>query len=178
MEKKVKLRILQSLVAILGVIAFTPALCWAQAEINPDHFDSIPGVPTNANKAAADRAYGSFFLPFEIQCAGVKLTPGSYSLSIRQLGRQEIVRLRPVASGARGHALEVTATPQVSPEPSNGLLINRTSQRRTLTAIRLGQVGVTLFLHTGRVSMHADSMHTELIPVSLSASRAFAAIGN
>jgi hypothetical protein len=94
-------------------------------------------------------------------------------LSVRQQGRQDIVRLTPITNGARTQTVEVTTTPRGSPEASNGLVIDQTSQQRTLTAIRLGQLGVTLFLQTGRVSTNA-----ELIPISLSASRAFAAGGN
>jgi hypothetical protein len=168
----VKSKSLQSLLPVFILITFTPALCRAQAEINPDHFESIGSVATIAT-TAADRAYGSFFLPFEVQCAGAKLMPGPYSLSIRQQGRHDIVRLTPIKNGARAQSLEVTTTPQVSPEASIGLVIDRSSKQRTLTAIRLGQLGVTLFLQPARVSITA-----ELIPISFSGGRDFASSGD
>jgi len=180
LEEQVKLRILQSVAPILLVISFTPVLCWAQAEINPDHFDSPSNAATAASKATSNRnssqASGSVFVPFEVQCAGVTLTPGYYSVSIRQLGRRDVVRLTPMANGVRSHAIEVIATPQLSPEAPSKLRIDRINGRRTLTAISLERPGVTLFLQTGKEA--GTSMNTRLIPISTSASRALTAGGN
>jgi hypothetical protein len=176
----VKSRILQSVVPILLVVSFTPALCRAQAEINPDHFESVGTAAALEHKASSNanpsRAYGSFFLPYDVSCAGATLTRGYYSLSVRQSGRQDVVRLTPVANGVRAQAIEVTATPRLSPGAPNGLLVGRVNQRRTLTAIRLGQPGVTLFLQTGKAT--GASMLTELIPMSSSSGGVVPAGGN
>src|SRR5215472_14005880 len=178
-RSKVKSRILQSLLSIVA-LSFTPALCWAQAEISPDHFDSVNTVSAVARKATSQRnpvqAYGSVFLPYDVQCAGVTLTPGYYSLSIRQLGKQDVVKLTPIADAAHARSLEVTATPRLSPEAPSQLRVDRMNRRRTLTAISLEEPGVTLFLQAGNES--GAWKDTKLIPISTSASRAFMAGGN
>jgi hypothetical protein len=173
----VKSRTLQLVIPVLVVIALTPALCRAQAEINPDHFDGISSVAAVKNSAAASpspsRAYGSFFLPFDVKCAGVRLTPGYYSLSVRQLGKRNVVTLTSIAKSVGAQVVEVTATPRLIPGAPSGILINRVSEQRTLTAIRLEQVGVTLFLPAGKEA--GTAMNTELIPILSSPSPALVA---
>ena len=157
-----KSRILQ-VASILFVISVTPALCRAQAEIDPDHFDSPSDFATVAKSATSNhkpsQAYGSFFLPFDVSCAGVVLKSGHYSLSIQQAGSRDIVTLARVVNGIPGRALKVTATARLSTEGPSGLVVDRLNQRRTLTAISLQQLGVTLFLRPGKegvVSTNAD----------------------
>lgn len=159
---------LQLVVPILFVISFAPALCSAQAEVDPDHFDSPSNVSTVAKRATSNRspsqAHGSFFLPFDVACAGVKLTPGQYSVSIQQSGKRDVVRLVRTVNGVRAQALEVTAMPRPNAEGPGGLVIDRINQRRTLTAISLQQPGITLFLQAGKET--GISVNAELIPIS------------
>jgi hypothetical protein len=174
-----KSRTLQIAVPILLVIAFTPALCRAQAEIDPDHFDSPSDVSAVAKKAASlpnpSQAYASFFLPYEVTCAGVKLTPGHYAVSIRQSGNRDVVRLTRVAAGARAHALEVMAMPRLSPERPSGLVVDQTNHRRILTAISLQQPGVTLLLQPGKAK--GTSTNPEPIRISYSTNQALSPYG-
>ena len=175
-----KSSILQSLLRILVVISFTPALGWAQAEINPDHFDSVISVSAVPSKATSQRnlakASGSVLLPFDVQCAGVTLAPGYYSVSIRQLGKRDAVKLTPIANGVHVRPLEVMATPRLSPEAPSQLLVDRINGRRTLTAISLEKPGVTLFLQADKDSgVWKDE---RLIPISPSAGRTLMAAGN
>jgi len=115
---QVKSRILQSVASILFVIAVTPALCRAQAEIDPDHFDSPNTVAMDAKSATSNQepsqAYGSFFLPFDVRCAGVVLKSGQYSLSIQQSGSRNVVTLTRMVKGIPAQALKVSATPRLS----------------------------------------------------------------
>ena len=175
-----KSRILQSVAPILLVISFAPALCRAQAEIDPDHFDAVSDISKAENKATSNQtssqAYGSFFLPFEVKCAGVKLAPGHYSVSVRQAGRRDVVTLMRTVNGVRAQALVVKATPRWSHEAPTGLVVDHTNQQRTLTAISLRQPGATLYLQIGKEA--GTSMDAELIPISYPASRATAASGN
>ena len=174
-----KSRVLQSVVPIVLVVAFAPALCRAQAEIDPDHFDNISHVAavakTRTSNRKASQAYGSFFLPFDVTCAGVKLAPGYYSLSIRQLGRWDVVRMTRIVNGAPAHSLEVTATPRLTAEAPSGLVVDHVNQRRALTAISLQQLGVTLFLQPGKE--RTTSMNVEPIRISYSATQTFPANG-
>lgn len=173
-----KSRIFQSLVPILLVIAFTPALCLAQAEIDPDHFDGPSNASTVAKKATSNRnpsqANGSFVLPFDVSCAGVELTQGYYSLSIRQLGKRDVVRLTRIVNGVRGQVFELMATPRLNAEGPSRLVVNHVNQQRTLTAISLQEPGVTLILQPGK---EGTSRNAEPIRISYSASQAFPAHG-
>src|SRR5215467_7986820 len=76
-RRQMKSRRFQLAVPVLLVIAFTPALCRAQAEIDPDHFDSPSSVATVVKKTTSlpnpTQAYASFVLPYDAICAGVKL---------------------------------------------------------------------------------------------------------
>lgn len=159
---------LQLVVAILFVISFAPALCRAQAEVDPDHFDSPSNVSTVAKRATSNRnpsqAHGGFFLPFDVACVGVKLTPGQYSVSIQQSGKRDVVRFVRIVNGVRAQALEVTAMPRLNAEGPGGLVIDRINQRRTLTAISLQQPRMTLFLQAGKET--GISVNAELIPIS------------
>jgi hypothetical protein len=152
------------------VIAFTPALCRAQAEIDPDHFDSPSNAATVSKKATSlpnsSQAYASFFLPYDVTCAGVKLAPGYYSLAIRQLGKRDVVRLARIANGVPGHGLEVMAIPRLSKESPSGLVFDHVNNRRILTAISLQQPGVTLLLQPGKVE--GTSTNPEPIRISYS----------
>jgi hypothetical protein len=176
----VKLRILQSVAPLILVISFTPVLGWAQAEINPDHFDSPSNATTVAHKATLNRNQSpgedSIFVPRDVQCAGVTLTRGYYSLSIRQLGRRDVVRLTPMANGVPAPAIEVRATPRLTPGAPSKLIVDGNNRRQTLTAISLEKPGVTLYLETTKE--RGASMDTRLIPMSSSGSRALTAGGN
>ena len=174
-----KSRVLQ-LVPVLLVISFAPTLCRAQAEINPDHFDSLTNVSTVENEAMSNRnpsqAYGSFFLPYDVRCASTTLTAGYYSLSVRQSGKRNVIKLTPIVNGVRAQAVEVIATPRLSPQAPSGLVVDRNNQQRILTAISLREPGVTLFLQT--VKNPVVSMDAELIPLSSPASTGLPSMGN
>ena len=174
-----KSRIFQIAVPVLLVVAFTPALCRAQAEIDPDHFDSPSYVVTVAKKATPvpnpSEAYASFVMPYDVTCAGVKLTPGNYSLSIRQSGKQDVVRLTRIANGVRGNALEVVATPRLSTGSPSGLVFDHVNNRRVLTAISLQQPGVTLLLQPGKAA--TTSPNAGPIRISHSTNQAFSPYG-
>ena len=174
-----KSRIFQLAVPVLLVIAFTPALCRAQAEIDPDHFDSPSEVATVVKRATSvpnpSQAYASFFLPYDVTCAGVKLTPGYYGLSIRQLGKQDVIRLTRVVTGARARALEIMATPRMSTGSTSGLVFDHVNNRRILTAISLQQPGVTLLLQPGKAK--SNSTNSEPIRISYSTNQALSPYG-
>lgn len=171
-----KSRILQSVASILFVISVTPALCRAQAEVDPDHFDSPNTVATVAKSATSNRNVsqnsGSFFLPFEVACAGAKLKPGHYSVSIQQSGKRDRVTLTRIVNGIPVGAIEVTATPRLSARGPNALVVDRVNQQRTLTAINLQELGVTLFLQSGKQGV--TSVNAQPILVSYSAAQAIA----
>jgi len=77
-----------------GIVLAAPS-ARAQAEIDPDHFDSPNMVPfdrpqTKANSEAAVATFryeGRFNLPYTVHCNGKSLRPGRYSISLRADGK-------------------------------------------------------------------------------------------
>jgi hypothetical protein len=153
--------------SVLFLTTLKPFRCQAQAEIDPDHYEITSGEPVSqaGNGLAASRNAegfrGEFTLPFNVRCAGFTLPPGSYSLSIRSSGNSNVVRLIP-----KGSTVEVQA--RVSSRSSaygpSALVLARTGQERTLTAIRLKEPGITLYLEAQQ--KQSASAVTELVPIS------------
>jgi hypothetical protein len=96
--------------------------CRAQAEIDPDHYDtpSVGAATTNSPSAAKQRPglvgkdfRGRFALPVDVNYGGVVLARGSYSISIHSLGKQNLVTF---TSDRTGVKVQISA--QVSAESS------------------------------------------------------------
>jgi hypothetical protein len=104
-----KSKILRTVFPVLVVMTLTPVLGRAQAEINPDHFDTPNIVSTAGSNAAANRSvssfHGSLVLPFAVRCAGVNLLPGSYSMSLRRLGERDVIPLTSKKNSVRVQAI-------------------------------------------------------------------------
>src|SRR5215467_4671154 len=95
-------------VGFLGILmSLKPATCRAQAEIDPDHYDTVDSgplpqaMPTIAAGQKVGIFRGKFVLPFDVDYAGLTLPPGSYSLSVRSVGKQRIVTLIPEGNRVR-----------------------------------------------------------------------------
>src|SRR5438309_8431567 len=92
MKNRSRFGILAGLAA--GIVLAAPS-ARAQAEIDPDHFDSPNMVPfdrpqTKANSEAAVATFryeGRFNLPYTVHCNGKSLRPGRYSISLRADGK-------------------------------------------------------------------------------------------
>jgi hypothetical protein len=87
--------VIRLLVVLMGLVAFVTPRAYAQSEVDPDHFGSpiVEPFPQSKTKAgvAAERGKvrfsGKFTLPYSVQCAGKKLRPGTYSLSLHSDGK-------------------------------------------------------------------------------------------
>jgi hypothetical protein len=152
---------------LLLLFVLEPFQCHAQAEINPDHYEITGGEPISqaGNSATAARNAGefrgTFTLPFDVRCAGLTLPSGPYSLSIHSLAKSDEVTLIP-----KGNAIMIQArvASRSSAGGASALVVERTGQRRTLTAIRLKEPGITLYLQAAqRRSASADA---EVVPIS------------
>lgn len=161
-------------IGLLGVlVTFIPTPCRAQAEIDPDHYDtpSVGAATTNSPSAAKQRPSligkdfrGRFALPVDVNYGGVVLDRGSYSISIHSLGRQNLVTF---TSDRTGVKVQISA--QVSAEssaegPSTLVLGRRASKQFQLTAIELNEPRMTLDLRT----RHRNDARwkTRFIPIS------------
>jgi hypothetical protein len=142
-------------IGLLGVlVTFMPTPCRAQAEIDPDHYDtpSVGAATTNSPSAAKQRPSligkdfrGRFALPVDVNYGGVVLARGSYSISIHSRGKQNLVTFTSDRTG-----LKVQIRAQVSAESSaegpSTLVLERASKQFQLTAIALNEPSMTLDL--------------------------------
>jgi hypothetical protein len=168
-----KSKVLQAVVTVFVVMTLMPVLGRAQAEINPDHFDSPASVAKAGSEGAgthnAASFYGSFNLPFRARCAGVNLPPGSYSLSVRRLGKKDVITLAAKANSVRVQAFGTGLTSRSSAEVPSALVVERTKQRRIIAAIRFGEPGMMLNLQAEKVA--GSSGDTELVLIASSTGR-------
>jgi hypothetical protein len=146
-----------------------PATSWAQAEIDPDHFEitndeSVPQVQTNAMPSRnVDNFHGNFTLPFTVRYAGLTLLPGTYSLSVRSLGQENVVTLIPDGDAVRIQPVQTRVSSLPSIAGPSALILERAGQQHVLTAIRLKESGITLNLQA--VPRRTASVDTELVPI-------------
>jgi len=161
-----KSKALQVVVPVFVAMTLMPVLGRAQAEIDPDHFDSVAGVAT-----AATSLYGSFNLPFSVRCAGVNLPPGPYSLSVRRLGNSHVITLASLSktSPVRVQAIGTGRTSPSGDEAPSALVVERTEQRRRVSAIRFAEPAMTFDLQAEKKA--EPSGETELVPISTSTRR-------
>ena len=83
---KYRARAIAVFVGLLWSVMLGPSRAYAQAEIDPDHFDS-PNAQSIPQLVRLLRYDGTFFLPYSVLCNGKKLAPGNYSISLRFDGK-------------------------------------------------------------------------------------------
>jgi hypothetical protein len=97
---------------LLLLFVLEPVQCHAQAEINPDHYDTPNSEPLSpaGSSAAAGRSTGdfrgTFTVPFDIRCAGLILLSGSYSISVRSVAKSDEITLVPPGTTPSGSTHE------------------------------------------------------------------------
>ena len=160
-----KSKTLLTICSALALMLLKSVPCWAQAEINPDHFDaaSVEQVSRAGTVAptspAASTFQGRFTLLHEVNYAGLTLAPGIYWVAIRSRGSWDSITLTPKGSTASIQARVETRSGAGRP---TALILECDGQQRTLTGISL-QPGTTLYLQGApRQTTSADS---ELVPI-------------
>jgi hypothetical protein len=141
--------------------------CHAQAEINPDHYETPNTEPISraASSATSDRNTGdfrgTFTVPFDVRCAGMILPSGSYSLSVRSVAKSDEINLMPRGNDAV--TIHARARSRSNAQGPSALVLERIGQRHMLTAIRLKEPGMTLYLEAKQGwNAPADA---EMIPI-------------
>jgi len=166
-RKKLKMALVIGLVAV--AMALKPTHCRAQAEIDPDHYDTVDSGPlSQASPAIAvgqkvGNFRGTFTLPFDVDYAGLTLSPGSYSLSVRSVGKEWIVTLAPDGNRIKIRAIQVRVGTGSNVDGASALVFERARQRLTLTAIRVREAGITLDLRDDKAPN--ISTVTECVPI-------------
>jgi hypothetical protein len=100
----------------------------AQAEIDPDHFDS-PNAQPIPQLVRLLRYDGAFSLPYSVLCNGKRLAPGKYSISFRFEGKVGRAILN-----QENHAIEIA--PVVQTEASK--------QRDEVVVVENNRTGPTI----------------------------------
>jgi hypothetical protein len=88
-------KVIKLLVILAGFTALATPRCYGQSDVDPDHFDSPNTEPWpppkskagNAAKAEKVRVDGEVTLPYTLICAGKRLLPGRYTVSLRSDGK-------------------------------------------------------------------------------------------
>jgi len=131
-----------------GIVLAAPS-ARAQAEIDPDHFDSPNMVPfdrpqTKANSEAAVATFryeGRFNLPYTVHCNGKSLRPGRYSISLRADGKvgQATLNQKDQTIGIGG-----VVEQQARKERNDALVVERNRGKRNLSEIQVAELDLIL----------------------------------
>jgi hypothetical protein len=120
-------------VGLLGLVMLGPSRVYAQAEIAPDHFDSLNAQPI-PQRVTLLRYDGTFSLPYSVLCNGRKLVPGKYSISFRFDGKVGRVTLN-----QEKHAIEIASVVQTEApkQPDEVIIVENNQTGRTLSVVRV-----------------------------------------
>ena len=158
---------LMIIASVSVLLVLKPVRCQAQAEVAPDHYNetgiepiTLPGNAIPANLKSGHLG-GSFTLPFLVKYAGFTLMPGRYSLSVRSLGKWDLVTLM-----RQGNAARIQVRMKFRPESDrpSALFLQRAGEQRELTAISLPEPRIVLYLEAGQTPTRLDD--TEVVPIS------------
>jgi len=102
-------------------------------------------------------------LSFDVDYAGLTLSPGSYSLSVRSVGKERIVTLVPDGNRIKIQAIQVRVRTGSNVDGASALDFERARQRLILTAIHMREAGVALDLRDDKAPN--ISTVTEYVPI-------------
>jgi hypothetical protein len=110
---------------------FGPSRAHAQAEIDPDHFDSPNAQSIPQLVKLLD---GTFSLPYSVLCNGKKLAPGKYSISFRFDGKVGQAILN-----HEGHTIEIAPVVQSKARKQRDevVVVENNQTGRTLSVVRV-----------------------------------------
>ena len=158
-------------VGFLGMLV-KPGTCRAQAEIDPDHYETpnadalrahiLKTVPARAN-VRGDSFRGRFVLPCDIRYGGVILKRGFYAISINSLGKQNLVTFIPKGSGVKVQ-IRARVSAESNVQGPSSLVLEHAGKQFRLTEIRLHELRMTLGLEAGQ--RNNASIDAKLIPIS------------
>jgi hypothetical protein len=158
------------LAAALGIACLMPATAHAQADVAPDIYEAAGVQVMGASQplqvaintdATAD-FHGQFTLANEVNCGGMKLAPGVYSLSVKWNGTSRVVTIQRDGADMILRVREVTQRPAGS---QSALLLRHAGPARTLEAVYVRQLNAVLYLD-GNLSVNSNSARRERLPIS------------
>jgi hypothetical protein len=135
-------KIIKLLVILTGFATLATPVCYGQSDVDPDHFGSPNEKPfTQPNAKEGDGAEtgkvhfdGTVVLPYNLLCAGKRLPPGRYTVSLRSDGKIGRATLN-----QKGQSLEIVGGVRVPTHPHarNILLIECLGKIHKLSAIHV-----------------------------------------
>ena len=143
--------------AMLVAALLKSPLCMAQAEIDPDHFDS----PSTEPMSAVGSVQGKFTLLHRVNCAGLTLPSGAYSLSVQSLDGLTLVTLTP--EGTMAAAIQARVETLSATDRPIALILERIGQERVLVGFSVQDSGTILRLQGGR--RQPVSWKSEMVPI-------------
>jgi hypothetical protein len=132
------------LVVLTGCAALRTPGSYAQSDVNPDQFDSPNTEPIPQPKprergaeAGAVRFDGQVTLPYSLTCAGKRLLPGRYTISVRSEGKTGRATLN-----QKGQATEILGVVRrpADPQAPNVLLVENIGKTHRLSAIHVKEM--------------------------------------
>ncbi len=161
----------------LWLLACTAIVCFignprahCQAEIDPDHYDTVDSQSLPANSAAVAQTarlhyQGNVTLHHAVQCEGKTLSPGAYLVSLDSDGwtaqvtlnrKDQVVRIEGIPKKPARHRVQ------------DSLVIERNGTMRQLSAIQTSQLDLVLRLPQKRGPTPGDGDRSiERLPVML-----------
>jgi hypothetical protein len=133
-------RAIAGIVGLLGSVMLGPSPAHAQAEVDPDHFDS-PNAQPIPQLVRLLRYDGTFSLPYSVLCNGKKLAPGKYSISLRFDGKVGRATLN-----QKNHPIEIAPVVQTeAPKQRDEVVVVENNQTgRTLSVVRVSGFDLVL----------------------------------
>jgi len=123
--------------------------------------DAKNSRPTSA--AAKSSAGGQFTLPYEVECAGIKLAAGQYSLSVEGRGKSQTIVLTRAGQSVRLQAKSLFP----SHRGSSRIIVRRTGTERRLEAVYLEKLRLVLYLDSVQIVQVANGdPYVEQLPIS------------
>ena|SRR5215468_4736203 len=165
-----KLSLLFVFVSLAAWAVFMPVPCRAQADTDPDQFETANVEPFDSfvqhknTGTAIQQAIdfrGTVTLPYSVTYSGMNLQPGTYFVSVRSEGRTEIGTF--TLKGRNTARMRVVILSRSRAQGPSALVLEHEGQRRTLTAISFEKPGITF--HLRAVRRNSDSSGTEIVPI-------------
>lgn len=126
-----------------------------------------PNQPAASRPASAARAKtefgGQFSLPYEVQCAGLKLAAGAYGISLDRHGKSQTVILTRAGQSVR---LTAKAAFPASRRGGSAVLVRRSGLERKLEAVYVEKLHLVVYLDSEQFLQASGDAQVERLPIS------------
>jgi hypothetical protein len=142
-------RVMRLLVVLAGFATLATPCCYCQSDAFPDQFDSSNAEPFpqhktkegDAAKMGKVRSDGQVTLPYSLRCAGKRLLPGRYTISLRSDGKTGWATLN-----QKGQSFEIAGAVRLPADPHarNAFLVECLGKAHRLSVIHVKELEIVL----------------------------------